>query len=417
MQVMNPVLVGDAYQNLLGTLKSKETRIIYDYRLKQFLSFADVKSPDELLKIESKATEKMIQKYIESLKVKGLNRSTVEGCCAPLSKFYSMNDMVLNWKKLHSYLPDKVKTIEDTAYQREQIITMLKFTVKQRSRVVIKLLASSGVRVGGLSGLRKKHLRPIDNLYEITVYARAKEQYITYCSPECRAETEDYFKFREECGEVITNNSPVIRNDFLMKDENTEVAVNAKPTTTCAMKFLLENLIRSSGLKGEHETNEDGKVSQRTTTMRAHAFRKFFDTALIKSKVSGIAIEKLMGWKSQRGLQRNYDRTEQSDLLEEYTKAIPLLTFGEEYQLKIENTELKEKNAEIESLKSQMTMMQEMIVDMREQGMSNSRRRLEDELRRDPNNDELKIKLERHKKTALDLISKGQMREEFYPID
>jgi integrase len=357
--IIEPVLTGESYENLLGTLKSKETRATYDYRFKQFLAYAKVGTPDQLIAIDTKATEKLIQKYIESLKAKGLNRGTIEVSCAPLSKFYAMNDIVLNWKKLHSYLPEAIRTIEDTAYRRSQIIAMLNFASRQRVKVVIKLLASSGMRIGGIPSLKKKHLRPIEKygLYEITVYAREKEQYITYCSPEARAEIDSYFAYRESCGEIITDNSPLIRNDFDRFDINK--AKNAKFVNTDSIKFMLENLIQNAGLKAGHETNDDGKVSQRTTTMRGHGFRKFFDTALIKAGVKSNANERLMGWKSQRGLQHNYNRSEQGDLLEEYVKAIPLLTFSEELSLKTQNLELQEKNKEIEDLKAQMAEMRE----------------------------------------------------------
>jgi integrase/recombinase XerD len=74
------------------------------------------------------------------------------------------------------------------------------------------------------------------------------------------------------------------------------------------------------------------------------------------------------------------------------------------------------KNEEIAGLKSQMSQMQEMIMDMREQGMFNTRRRLEDELRSDPNNEHLKIGLEKHKETAKRLLKEGLMREGFYAV-
>src|SRR6266487_1343853 len=142
--IIEAVLTGESYDNLLGTLngKSPATLETYNYRFKKFLSFAEVGTPDELLSVDTKATERIIQNYIEAMKAKGLSRSSIEGALAPLSKFYSMNDIVLNWKKLHEYLPDAVKTVEDTAYLRDQIITMLTLATRQRARVVLKLLAS-----------------------------------------------------------------------------------------------------------------------------------------------------------------------------------------------------------------------------------------------------------------------------------
>jgi len=66
----------------------------------------------------------------------------------------------------------------------------------------------------------------------------------------------------------------------------------------------------------------------------------------------------------------------------------------------------------MEELKSKMAQMNEMITDMREQGMFDTLRRLESELRTDPTNQDIKMKLEQHKKTARGLIAKGQMSNE-----
>jgi integrase len=63
---------------------------------------------------------------------------------------------------------------------------------------MILLLASSGMRRGALSGLRRKHLKYIEKygLCQITTYHKAKEKYITSCTPECAAAINNYFDYR-----------------------------------------------------------------------------------------------------------------------------------------------------------------------------------------------------------------------------
>jgi hypothetical protein len=53
-----------------------------------------------------------------------------------------------------------------------------------------------------------------------------------------------------------------------------------------------------------------------------------------KAKVDFSDREYLVGHKVSRGLDVNYDRTDESDRLNEYLKAIDLLTINEENRLK-----------------------------------------------------------------------------------
>jgi hypothetical protein len=62
-----------------------------------------------------------------------------QGVCAPLRKFYAMNDVTLNWEKIHNYLGSHDKTIEDKAYTKEQIRKLLQFA-SQHPRILILLI-------------------------------------------------------------------------------------------------------------------------------------------------------------------------------------------------------------------------------------------------------------------------------------
>jgi integrase len=159
-----------------------------------------MRTPDELLLMDNATAQKKIIGYISYLKnEKGLSYSSLEGLCAPLKKFYAMNDVMLNWDKIHAYLSEHDKTVEDRPYSLEQIKRSLKFS-NDRIRVMILLLASSGMMRGALSGLRRKHLKYIGKygLYQITTYPKAKERYITFCTPECATAINNYFDIEED---------------------------------------------------------------------------------------------------------------------------------------------------------------------------------------------------------------------------
>lgn len=93
--------------------------------------------------------------------------------------------------------------------------------------------------------------------------------------------------------------------------------------------------------------------------MRSYGLRKFYVSQMIKSKVDYNTREYLVGHKVSRGLDVNYDRTSEEDRLEEYAKAIDLLTIAPEYRLKKQIKELESVQAEeLKQVKSQMEHLQ-----------------------------------------------------------
>ncbi len=131
--------------------------------------------------------------------------------------FYSINDVNLNRKRISSYIPEQVQQNEDRPYTIQEIAQLLEFS-DLRSRAVILLFASTGMRIGAVPGLRLEHLIKLDKyqLYQIKVYAGLKKyQYITFCTPECRKAIDTYLDYRERCGEQLTPKSPYFENNLI----------------------------------------------------------------------------------------------------------------------------------------------------------------------------------------------------------
>jgi hypothetical protein len=85
-------LSDEAYQNMIGALRSPETKSTYTFRLVVFLTYMGVDTLEELLRLDQKTTERRIIEYIIHLKdEKKLPYSSLEGVFAPLRKFYAMN--------------------------------------------------------------------------------------------------------------------------------------------------------------------------------------------------------------------------------------------------------------------------------------------------------------------------------------
>ena len=74
------------------------------------------------------------------------------------------------------------------------------------------------MRLAGLTDLKIRNLSEIQingiMIYQITVYEGSKEEYITFCTPECARAIDSYFAYRERSGEKLDPNSPLVREQF-----------------------------------------------------------------------------------------------------------------------------------------------------------------------------------------------------------
>jgi site-specific recombinase XerD len=67
-----------------------------------------------------------------------------------------------------------------------------------RMKVMILLMASSGMRIGALPSLRLRNLERIDSIYKVTVYEGTNSSYYTFCTPECSSFIDAYFEYRTQ---------------------------------------------------------------------------------------------------------------------------------------------------------------------------------------------------------------------------
>ena len=121
-----------------------------------------------------------------------------------------MNDIQLNWFKISKYLGEYSRVVHDRAYTTEEIQQLLT-KADERMKVVILLLASTGVRVGAIPDLRLQDLTKIESydLYQITFYENSSEEYYCFCSPECPATIGSYLAYRERYGEKLKPDTPL----------------------------------------------------------------------------------------------------------------------------------------------------------------------------------------------------------------
>ena len=217
------------------------------------------------------------------------------------------------------------------------------------------ILESSGMRVSGLLGLLVKDFEVLlqeNNIAKLTVYARTDSYYHTFCTPECTAAIQFYLKWREEQGEIIKPASPLIRDSIRKGLKGRGAALNTnmpRPLSRSRLWKIMSLLISRANLKQEGK-EEDDDDNNNNNIQPDHSFRKFMNTAIANAKANPLFKEIMMGH-SVKLDNVYYDRDNPESvkaMLEEYLKAVDLLTISEENRLRQENQQVKHRNKELE---------------------------------------------------------------------
>lgn len=330
------------YLNFINSLRSEATIEAYRRTLNHYMRFININKASSLIKQDTKAIEQQLISYlVDQRRNQKLSHSVMSMRLAAIRKFYEMNDVVINWKKVSNYLGVNTKLFKDRAYSTEEIQQLLT-KADERMRVVILLLSSTGMRIGAISGLKLKHLVKIEeyNLYQITVYENTKDEYYCFSSPECANAIDSYIAYRERCYERIGPESPLIREQF--DRDNPDKARSPRLLPLNTLNVLIREILIAAGIRStEHLTESRTKGRIRKQVKASHGFRKFAHTNMTRAKIDKEAREMLLG--HSIGLSDSYYRPDANEILQEYLKAVDLLTINEENRLrrKIEILEVK----------------------------------------------------------------------------
>ena len=350
--------------------RSKHTSASYQSAFKHFKKYMQIEDERILANLKTSVIEQKIIGYMENLAGQGRARMTLEVHKSALFYFFEMNGIVLNKRKISRFIPSQAQENDndndgndlDRTYTVEEIHRIINEGCSDlRSKLMVMLMASAGMRVGALYDLRVGELVKLDKypLYMISVYARDRSaRHYTFATPECTELIDVYLDYRRRLGENITEKSPLIREMF---DNHNPFIINAPRHLSPRMsQIVLEQVLKRSGVN--QGLGLRPRVRARRAIMRSHGFRKFFITQMIKAKVDYNTREFLVGHKVARGLDYNYDRTSVEDRLEEWRKAIPLLTIDPSQRLQTKVKELETGMAqEIARLKSRVQLQEEWL--------------------------------------------------------
>lgn len=278
---------------------SQSTLRSYIYRLNRYCEYVG-KTPDQLIAeckdidgiLISKTVslhERMLDDWIGELKAYNITDGSIAQGLASVKSFYEKNGIILNVKSPRNY--SRV-VYRDSAPTPEQLARLLE-VANLREKVIVSILALSGIRESTLCKLEYRHIKedyekgiiPIHVHVEVTITKGQYGDYDTFIGKEAAEYLKLYLEERRQgnprCNippETITDSSPLI-----------SMVGKAKPLTPRTVGALIHYLYAKAGLISLNNS--------RRYQYRGHSIRKFFKTQLAALGVQSDYVEYMMGHK------------------------------------------------------------------------------------------------------------------------
>lgn len=351
VKVKNPI------DNFLYVLRAPETKRKYPQRLKFFFDYVLPAFKDQDLQTQAMEFIKLgrgnsdfvydsflsfITTQNKRIDKKEITAGTVRNYYKAAKLFCEMNNVLTNWKMISKGLAKEKEYGEDRAPTREEIIQLMKYP-DRRIKTIILVMATSGIRAGAWDYLKWKHIVPIERYGKIVaakliVYGGEQGSYFTFITPEAYHACNEWMEFRESFGEKITGDSWLVRDLWQTTHTHTHQSSKfgiglvsyPKQLRSKGVKSLMERALKTQGVEKimkegvNHNTRREWKV--------LHGFRKFFNSVLVNADVNFTKKERLMG--HDTGLDNNYFKPKDNDLLDAYLTVVNELTLNEEFKLR-----------------------------------------------------------------------------------
>lgn len=358
---------GDPYSIFTYAIKSPNTKDKYIRRLKRFFIFCNlggtinVQAHDFVAMGRDWAEVRILQ-FLVSLKRQVDQKETVAvtmwGYVAAIKLFCEMNQILIPWKRLLRGLPRGKKYAKDRAPTTEEIVQLCKYP-DRRIKAIIYPMVSGGFRVGAWEYLKWGDVLyiPEKDVARVRIYEGEDEEYFTYISGEAYRAVKEWMDFRQMSGEHITKDSWILRK--LWDLHTGAICKPHSPQATEPEKLRLEGLksLIHDAIKAQGIRSSLPRGKKRYEFKAMHGFRKYFKTRA-EQVMKPINVEILMS--HSVGVSDSYYRPTENDLLEDYLKAVPLLTI-ESQSVPSKDTERIEK--EIEDLRAKISQLAHFYID------------------------------------------------------
>lgn len=321
------------YEVTTGGL-SEYTKYSYTHHINDFLAHFKITDIEPLKEYSPKVLKQMVKDYILHLRgdndssTRRLAHKSINVHLAAISHFLYMirdDDYKIDWKKVRLEIPPDENIRKDRAYTLEEIQKMLHVCSRARDKAIIHLLTSTGMRIGAVHTLKYGDLSPRQTkqgkVYRIEVYSGSSDSYCCYCNVETTQILDEYLKERTDAGEILRNDSPLIRNLY------TSISIKApvKKLSDPQIKYIVGRIVKLSGIKNTFQFTGEAK--------RGKGFRKYYKTTAELAGMKPINVELTHG--HSVGISSHYYRPQEAQVLEDYvTHAAEALEISSECRLK-----------------------------------------------------------------------------------
>ena len=304
----------------------------------------------------------LIKKEIAAGTVGTFYRPIKTFCDAHERDFLLLPNNRIDWKRISKALPRAKSYSNDRAPKVEEIRKLVEYP-DRRIKPLVFVMCSSGIRVGAWKYLRWKHVTPIKDektdeiiAAKLIVYADEHDQYYTFMTPEAYNALKEWMDYRTLHGETITGESWLMRDKWRTVDVKSEIGEDDKkcgrvglvtipqPLSYEGIKKVLSRALWDQGLR--HVLSEGVR---RHEWKGAHGYRKFYKSRA-EQVMKPINVETTMGHST--GISHSYYKPTEHELLEDYLKAVDLLTINDinKPTLQKQVAELQERNKEESNL-------------------------------------------------------------------
>jgi hypothetical protein len=367
------------YDNFVYGLRVKETKRQYPHRLDIFMSFIGLQGSIEekctkLYEIcKDKDNANLLQSYIikfinfqkKRIENKEIAEGTLHNYIKAIKLFLSMNDIIINWKRIGKGVPAERHSSDDRIPTIPEIKKLIEHPDRRIKPIVFTML-SAGFRVGSWDYLKWKHVIPIlrDNVVVaaklILINTKINNKpYFSFITPEAYHTLKDWMDFRELHGEQITGESWLMRDTWQKIDREHGHRIGLAKFPKKLQALSIQNMIREAWqVQGVRDKLLDPQT-RRHEFKSSHGFRSFFETKCQKARMHHNFIKILMD--HSFGESENYQKPTEEELLDDYLIAVDLLTINDEFRLRkrvekleIEKSEWQMLTADVAELKKIM---------------------------------------------------------------
>jgi hypothetical protein len=385
-QRTTPIGESDAYSLFVYAVRSQITRDYYLRRLRIFFNAINL-LPDGAMEercnmFAAKGIKdpnwafhcivKFLQFQRERVEREEIAGATLRNFVKAIKLFCEMSDIPITWKKISRGLPRIRRYADDRSPTIEEIQKICEYP-DRRIKGIVYTMSSCGIRLGAWDYLRWRHIQPIRRerkivAAKIVVYAGDDEEYFSFITAEAYYQLEKWMEYRIECSENIDEDSWVMRQLWNTKQGyyHHGTIKDAAKLKSSGVKRLIEDALWTQGIRKKSNLKRN-----RYEFQTDHGLRKWFKTRCEIAGMKSINIEKLMG--HSVGISDSYYRATENELLDDYLKAVPLLTISSENRLQIQMKEVVEQSRNNDaSIKSELYEKGQAIANLTERDSLNT---------------------------------------------